>query len=105
MCGLLKKIFAFVFFSVFSVWFCVSCEISYNTKKALLKQAEALKAQGCDLVACIEQSIRRNYNEIYEVMHFEKLSYKSEAEKRNEEVMEQFNFKGSNPKFGGYCIW
>ncbi|MGL2335086.1 hypothetical protein ACOWLH_00045 [Helicobacter pylori] len=24
------KIFAFVVFGVFSVWFCVSCEISYN---------------------------------------------------------------------------
>ncbi len=80
-------------------------QLSYSTKKALLHQCEALKAQGCDLVACINQSIRRNYNEIYEVMHFEKPSYKSEAEKRNEEVMEQFDFKGSNPKFGGYCIW
>lgn len=81
-------------------------QLSYSTKKALLKQCEALKAQGCDLVACINQSIRRNYNEIYEVMHFEKPSYKSEAEKRNEEVMEQFvGHKNSNPKFGGYCIW
>ncbi|RKU91468.1 transcriptional regulator [Helicobacter pylori] len=80
-------------------------QLSYSTKKALLKQCEALKAQGCDLVACIEQSIRRNYNEIYEVMHFEKPSYKSEAEKRNEEVMSHFDFTGSNPKFGGYCIW
>ncbi|GAA8697516.1 hypothetical protein HpDR86_15020 [Helicobacter pylori] len=70
-----------------------------------MKQCEALKAQGCDLVACIEQSIRRNYNEIYEVMHFEKPSYKSEAEKRNDEVMSHFDFKGSNPKFGGLCIW
>lgn len=49
-------------------------KLSYSTKKALLSQAEALKAQGCDLVACISQSIRRNYNEIYEVMHFEKPS-------------------------------
>ncbi|GAA8402419.1 hypothetical protein HpDR45_04030 [Helicobacter pylori] len=80
-------------------------QLSYSTKKALLKQCEALKAQGCDLVACIEQSIRRNYNEIYEVMHFEKPSYKSEAEKRNDEVMSHFDFKGSNPKFGGLCIW
>ncbi|MGL2799411.1 winged helix-turn-helix domain-containing protein [Helicobacter pylori] len=82
-------------------------KLSYSTKKALLHQAEALKAQGCDLVACIEQSIRRNYNEIYEVMHFEKPNYKSEAEKRNEEVMEQFeayNFK-PNPKYNGLCIW
>ncbi|MCQ2937685.1 winged helix-turn-helix domain-containing protein [Helicobacter pylori] len=80
-------------------------QLSYSTKKALLKQCEALKAQGCDLVACIDQSIRRNYNEIYEVMHFEKPSYKSEAEQKNDEVMSHFDFKGSNPKFGGYCIW
>lgn len=80
-------------------------QLSYSTKKALLNQCEALKAQGCDLVACIEQSIRRNYNEIYEVMHFEKLSYKSEAKKKDEEVMEHFEFKGSNSKFSGYCIW
>ncbi|WQS50972.1 helix-turn-helix domain-containing protein [Helicobacter pylori] len=80
-------------------------KLSYSTKKALLKQCEALKAQGCDLVACINQSIRRNYNEIYEVMLFEKPSYKSEAEQKNEEVMERFEFRGSNSKFGGYCIW
>ncbi|WP_305875653.1 helix-turn-helix domain-containing protein [Helicobacter pylori] len=82
-------------------------QLSYSTKKALLHQCEALKAQGCDLVACINQSIRRNYNEIYEVMHFEKPSYKNEAEKRNEEVMDQFesyNFK-PNPKYNGLCIW
>ncbi|GAA9075484.1 hypothetical protein BTM317_15690 [Helicobacter pylori] len=82
-------------------------KLSYSTKKALLHQCEALKAQGCDLVDCINQSIRRNYNEIYEVMHFEKPSYKSEAEQKNEEVMEQFeptNFK-PNPKYNGYCIW
>lgn len=80
-------------------------KLSYSIKKALLRQAEALKAQGCDLVACIEQSIRRNYNEIYEVMHFEKPSYKSEAKQKDDEVMEQFNYSGSNSKFGGYCIW
>ncbi len=82
-------------------------KLSYSTRKALLHQCEALKAQGCDLVACINQSIRRNYNEIYEVMHFEKPSYKSEAEKRNEEVMEQFDcaqYK-PNPKYNGLCIW
>ncbi len=82
-------------------------KLSYSTKKALLRQCEALKAQGCDLVACINQSIRRNYNEIYEVMHFEKPSYKSEAEKRNEEVMEQFDYQNykPNPKYNGLCIW
>ncbi|MFP6157428.1 helix-turn-helix domain-containing protein [Helicobacter pylori] len=80
-------------------------KLSYSTKKALLNQAEALKAQGCDLVACIEQSIRRNYNEIYEVMHFEKPSAKSEAKQKDDEVMEQFEFSRPNSKFGGYCIW
>lgn len=84
-------------------------KLSYSTKKALLHQAEALKAQGCDLVACINQSIRRNYNEIYEVMHFEKPShsYKSEAERHNNEIMEQFDYtqcKG-NPKYNGMVIW
>ncbi|MGL2487953.1 helix-turn-helix domain-containing protein [Helicobacter pylori] len=82
-------------------------KLSYSTKKALLHQCEVLKAQGCDLVACINQSIRRNYNEIYEVMHFEKPSYKSEAVQKNEEVMSQFdpsNFK-PNPKYNGLCIW
>ncbi|RVZ56763.1 ArsR family transcriptional regulator [Helicobacter pylori] len=80
-------------------------QLSYSTKKALLNQCEALRAKGCDLVACINQSIRRNYNEIYEVMHFEKPNYKSEAEKRNEEVMDQFDYKGGNPKYNGLCIW
>ncbi len=82
-------------------------KLSYSTKKALLHQCEALKAQGCDLVACINQSIRRNYNEIYEIMHFEKPSYKSKAEQRNDEIMDQFdniNYK-PNPKYDGLCIW
>ncbi|GHP65302.1 hypothetical protein VN0229_15100 [Helicobacter pylori] len=82
-------------------------KLSYSTKKALLHQCEALKAQGCDLVACINQSIRRNYKEIYEVMHFEKPSYKSKAEQRNDEIMDQFdslNYK-PNPKYNGLCIW
>ncbi len=84
-------------------------KLSYSTKKALLHQCEALKAQGCDLVACINQSIRRNYNEIYEVMHFEKPSYshKSEAEQKNDETMEHFDYtqcKG-NPKYNGMVIW
>ncbi|TPH96432.1 helix-turn-helix domain-containing protein [Helicobacter pylori] len=82
-------------------------KLSYSTKKALLHQCEALKAQGCDLVACINQSIRRNYNEIYEVMHFKEPSYKSEATQKDEETMSQFdhsNFK-PNPKYNGLCIW
>ncbi len=80
-------------------------QLSYSTKKALLNQAEALKAQGCDLVACINQSIRRNYNEIYEVMHFEKPSYKSEAKQKDDEVMDQFDGYKPNPKYNGLCIW
>ncbi len=80
-------------------------QLSYSTKKVLLHQCEALKAQGCDLVACISQSIRRNYNEIYEVMHFEKPSYKSEAKQKDEEVMDQFDGYKPNPKYNGLCIW
>ncbi len=80
-------------------------QLSYSTKKALLHQCEALKAQGCDLVACINQSIRRNYNEIYEVMHFEKPSYKSKAKQKDEEVMDQFDGYKPNPKYNGLCIW
>ncbi len=81
-------------------------KLTYSTKKALLHQCEALKAQGCDLVACINQSIRRNYNEIYEVMHFEKpnYSYKSKAEQGNDEIMESDYYK-PNPKYNGLCIW
>ncbi|MGL2726247.1 helix-turn-helix domain-containing protein [Helicobacter pylori] len=80
-------------------------QLSYSTKKALLQQAEALKAQGCDLVACIQQSIRRNYNEIYEVMHFEKPSHKSEAKQKDEEIMDSFDGYKPNPKYNGLCIW
>ncbi|WRD51735.1 helix-turn-helix domain-containing protein [Helicobacter pylori] len=80
-------------------------KLSYSTKKALLHQAEALKAQGCDLVACINQSIRRNYNEIYEVMHFEKPNYKSLEKAKDEEVMDHFNEFKPNPKYNGLCIW
>ncbi|MGL2400281.1 transcriptional regulator [Helicobacter pylori] len=80
--------------------------LSYSTKKALLKQCEALKVQGCDLVACIEQSIRRNYNEIYEVMHFEKPNAKSQAKQKDDEVMGHFdNDYKPNPKYNGLCIW
>ncbi len=81
-------------------------KLSYSTKKALLHQCEALKAQGCDLVACINQSIRRNYNEIYEVMHFEKPSYKSQAQAKDEDIMDQFNYEyKKNPKYNGLNIW
>ncbi|WP_181227226.1 transcriptional regulator [Helicobacter pylori] len=80
-------------------------KLSYSTKKALLNQAEALKAQGCDLVACINQSIRRNYNEIYDVILFEKPSYKSKAKQKDEEIMDSFDGYKPNPKYNGLCIW
>ncbi len=81
-------------------------QISYSTKKALLNQCEALKAQGQDLVACINQSIRRNYNEIYPVMVFEKPNYKSEAQQKNDEFMANFDYDFKpNPKYNGLCIW
>ncbi|GAB0053602.1 hypothetical protein YGH029_09200 [Helicobacter pylori] len=80
-------------------------KLNYSTKKALLNQAEALKAQGCDLVACINQSIRRNYKEIYEVMHFEKPRAESKVKQKDNEVMEQFDYSGGNPKYNGLCIW
>ncbi|GAA8584045.1 hypothetical protein HpBT295_08420 [Helicobacter pylori] len=80
-------------------------KLSYSTKKALLNQCEALKAQGCDLVACINQSIRRNYNEIYEVMYFEKPSYKSEAKQKDEEIEQVCSDYKPNPKYNGLCIW
>ncbi|EJB40641.1 hypothetical protein HPHPA4_1569 [Helicobacter pylori Hp A-4] len=39
-------------------------------------------------------------------MHFEKPSYKSEAEQRNEEMMSHFEFEyKSNPKYDGLYIW
>ncbi len=80
-------------------------KLSYSTKKALLNQCEALKAQGCDLVACINQSIRRNYNEIYEVSYFEKpKKYKSKVEQQNEEIEDRFDYE-PNPKYNGYYIW
>ncbi|MDU9746610.1 transcriptional regulator, partial [Helicobacter pylori] len=45
-------------------------------------------------------------NEIYEVMHFEKPSYKSEAKSKDEEIMEQFDYEYKpNPKYNGLCIW
>ncbi len=81
-------------------------KLSYSTKKALLNQCEALKAQGCDLVACIQQSIRRNYNEIYEVMHFEKPSYKSQAQQKDEDAMDPFEgvFYDPSPKYNGFIF-
>ncbi|MGL2896446.1 helix-turn-helix domain-containing protein [Helicobacter pylori] len=44
--------------------------LTYATKKALLQQALELKEQGQDIVKCVDQSIRKGYNEIYALMEF-----------------------------------
>ncbi|EJB87650.1 hypothetical protein HPHPH11_0275 [Helicobacter pylori Hp H-11] len=72
--------------------------LTYATKKALLKQALALKEQGQDIVKCVEQSIRKGYNELYALMEF-KPSWT--PQKQEEEL---FEYK-PNPKYNGYCIW
>ncbi len=74
-------------------------KLTYATKKALLNQALELKDKDQDLVKCVEQSIRKGYNEIYAVMEF-KPSFT--APKQEQE--ESYEYK-PNPKYGGYCIW
>lgn len=73
-------------------------KLTYATKKALLKQALALKEQGQDIAKCVEQSIRKGYNELYAVMEFKPIF----APQKQEE--EPFEYK-PNPKYNGYCIW
>ncbi len=73
-------------------------KLTYATKKALLKQALELKEQGQDIVKCVDQSIRKGYNELYVVLEF-KPSFK--LQKQEEEA---FEYK-PNPKYNGYCIW
>ncbi|WQZ85279.1 helix-turn-helix domain-containing protein [Helicobacter pylori] len=73
-------------------------KLTYATKKALLKQALELKEQGQDIVKCVEQSIRKGYNELYAVMEF-----KPSFTPQNQEE-ELFEYK-PNPKYNGYCIW
>ncbi|MFB1281054.1 helix-turn-helix domain-containing protein [Helicobacter pylori] len=73
-------------------------KLTYATKKALLKQALALKEQGQDIAKCVEQSIRKGYNELYAVMEFKP----SFTPQKQEE--ESFEYK-ANPKYNGYCIW
>ncbi|MFP6097670.1 helix-turn-helix domain-containing protein [Helicobacter pylori] len=73
-------------------------KLTYATKKALLKQALELKEQGQDIVKCVDQSIRKGYNEIYAVLEF-KPSFL--PQKQEEET---FEYK-PNPKYNGYCIW
>ncbi|EPZ92740.1 helix-turn-helix domain-containing protein [Helicobacter pylori] len=73
-------------------------KLTYATKKALLKQALELKDQGQDMVKCVEQSIRKGYNELYALMEFKP---SITAQKQEEEP---FEYK-PNPKYNGYCIW
>ncbi|ANT45436.1 putative replication protein [Helicobacter phage Pt259G] len=73
-------------------------KLTYATKKALLKQALELKEQGQNLVKCVDQSIRKGYNELYAVMEFKP----SWTPQKQEE--EPFEYK-PNPKYNGYCIW
>ncbi len=75
-------------------------KLTYATKKALLNQALELKDKEQDLVKCVEQSIRKGYNEIYAVMEF-KPSFTAQ---KQEEQEESYEYK-PNPKYGGYCIW
>ncbi|WQS64265.1 helix-turn-helix domain-containing protein [Helicobacter pylori] len=72
--------------------------LTYATKKALLQQALELKEQGQDIVKCVDQSIRKGYNEIYALMEFKP---SRTAQKQEEESLE---YK-SNPKYNGYYIW
>ncbi|MUU23506.1 helix-turn-helix domain-containing protein [Helicobacter pylori] len=72
--------------------------LTYATKKALLKQALELKEQGQDIAKCVDQSIRKGYNEIYALMEFKT---SGTAQKQEEEP---FEYK-PNPKYNGYCIW
>ncbi|MFP6255479.1 helix-turn-helix domain-containing protein [Helicobacter pylori] len=73
-------------------------KLTYATKKALLKQALELKEQGQDIAKCVEQSIRKGYNELYAVVEFKP----SWTPQKQEE--EPFEYK-PNPKYNGYCIW
>ncbi|WP_187898141.1 helix-turn-helix domain-containing protein [Helicobacter pylori] len=73
-------------------------KLTYATKKALLKQALELKEQGQDIAKCVDQSIRKGYNEIYALIEFKT----SRTAQKQEE--EPFEYK-PNPKYNGYCIW
>ncbi|OPG32260.1 DNA-binding protein [Helicobacter pylori] len=73
-------------------------KLTYATKKALLKQALELKEQGQDIGECVDQSIRKGYNELYAVFEFKARC----APQKQEE--EPFEYK-PNPKYNGYCIW
>ncbi|WP_104712543.1 helix-turn-helix domain-containing protein [Helicobacter cetorum] len=78
-------------------------KLTYNTKKALLMQCLELKSAGHNLEACLNQSIRRNYNEVYPLMKFNQPSIKrvSTHELLQDEIIEI----KPNPAYGGYCIF
>ncbi|WP_104748944.1 HTH domain-containing protein [Helicobacter cetorum] len=78
-------------------------KLTYASKKALLEQALELKAQGQNLELCINQSIRRNYNEIYALMSFTK---PNKTTSTTHELLQDENFEiKPNPAYGGYCIF
>ncbi|GAA7609127.1 hypothetical protein HpMMM21_02940 [Helicobacter pylori] len=74
-------------------------KLTYATKKALLEQALELKEQGQDLAKCVNQSVRKGYNELYAVMEF-----KPSFTPPQKQAEESFEYK-PNPKYNGYCIW
>ncbi|WP_154415647.1 helix-turn-helix domain-containing protein [Helicobacter pylori] len=74
-------------------------KLTYATKKALLEQALELKEQGQDLAKCVNQSVRKGYNELYAVMEF-----KPSFTPPQKQAEESFEYK-PNPKYNGLCIW
>ncbi len=74
-------------------------KLTYATKKALLNQALELKEQGQEIAKCVDQSIRKGYNELYAVMDFKPSFFMPQNQEE-----EPFEYK-PNPKYNGYCIW
>ncbi|ANT42858.1 hypothetical protein [Helicobacter phage FrGC43A] len=74
-------------------------KLTYATKKALLNQALELKEQGQDIAKCVDQSIRKGYNELYAVMELKPNFFTPQKQEE-----EPFEYK-PNPKYNGYCIW
>ncbi|ANT42823.1 helix-turn-helix domain-containing protein [Helicobacter pylori] len=74
-------------------------KLTYATKKALLKQALELKEQGQDIAKCVNQSIRKGYNELYAVVEFKPSFFTPQNQEE-----EPFEYK-PNPKYNGYYIW
>ncbi|WRF76804.1 helix-turn-helix domain-containing protein [Helicobacter pylori] len=74
-------------------------KLTYATKKALLNQALELKEQGQEIAKCVDQSIRKGYNELYAVVEFKPSFFTPQNQEE-----ESFQYK-PNPKYNGYCIW